>query len=216
MVVFVGQVVEELYQGRRQRRRDVRPRVPRGRVFALLRAVTTAFLHDLNVAIVAEQMARGAPVIFVDFVDYDEVAHHAGPTRPESMRTLDTLDRVLGFLADVAAEVNRDYEIVVVSDHGQSQGEPFEQLTGAALDEVVAALVAERAEPAHVRRLGRAVEHGERAADRRRAVEPRDRRARHGAAADTGRHDGRRSATRPVDRGSRSSWRRPAASRTST
>ncbi len=148
VVVFVGQVVEELYQGRRQRRRDVRPRVPRGRVFALLRAVTTAFLHDLNIAIVAEQMARGAPVIFVDFVDYDEVAHHAGPTRPESMRTLDTLDRVLGFLGDVAGEVNREYEIVVVSDHGQSQGEPFEQLTGQRLDEVVAALVAERAEPA--------------------------------------------------------------------
>jgi uncharacterized membrane protein YvlD (DUF360 family) len=148
VVVFVGQVVEELYQGRRQRRRDVRPRVPRGRVFALLRAVTTAFLHDLNIAIVAEQMARGAPVIFVDFVDYDEVAHHAGPTRPESMRTLDTLDRVLGFLGDVAGEVNRDYEIAVVSDHGQSQGEPFEQLSGQRLDEVVAALVAEHAEPA--------------------------------------------------------------------
>jgi hypothetical protein len=147
VVVFVGQVVEELYQGRRQRRRDVRPRVARGRLFALLRAVTTAFLHDLNIAIVAEQMARGAPVIFVDFVDYDEVAHHAGPTRPESMRTLDTLDRVLGFLADVAREVNRDYEIVVVSDHGQSQGEPFDQLTGQSLNEVVAALVAQHAEP---------------------------------------------------------------------
>lgn len=140
VVVFVGQVIEELYQGRRQRRRDVYPRVVRGRLFALLRGVTTALLHDLNIAIVAEQMARGAPVIFVDFVDYDEVAHHAGPSRPESMRTLDDLDRVLGFLAQVAREVNRRYEIVVVSDHGQAQGEPFAQLCGQTLDELVASL----------------------------------------------------------------------------
>lgn len=140
VVVFVGQVIEELYQARRQRRRDVRPRVTRGRVFALLRGVTTALLHDLNVAIVAEQLARGAPVVFVDFVDYDEVAHHAGPSRPESMRTLDTLDRVLGFLMDVTAETNRRYEIVVLSDHGQTQGEPFGQRNGASLAEIVAQL----------------------------------------------------------------------------
>ncbi len=143
LVVFAGQVLVELYQGRRQRRRDVHPRVDRGRVFALLRAVTAALLHDLNVALVAEQMARGAPVIFVDFLDFDELAHHAGPSRPESMRTLDGLDRVLGFFAEVAAETHRRYEIVVLSDHGQAQGEPFAQLTGRTLDEVVAALASE-------------------------------------------------------------------------
>jgi hypothetical protein len=148
LVVFLGQVIEETYQARRQRRRDVRPRVARGGVFALLRGVTTAFLHDLNVTIVAEQMARGAPVIFVDFVDYDEIAHHAGPSRPESVRTLDGLDRVLRFFEDVAAETNRRYEIVVVSDHGQSQGAPFDQLAGQSLEALVAQLSVDAAEPA--------------------------------------------------------------------
>ncbi len=141
IVVFVGQVITELYQGRRQRRRNVRPRVHRGAVFALLRGVTTALLRDVNVAIVAEQMARAAPVIFVDFVDYDEVAHHAGPSRPESIRTLDGLDRVLLFFERVAAEVGRDYEIVVVSDHGQAQGATFSQLAGQTLHELVESLV---------------------------------------------------------------------------
>ncbi len=141
LVVFGGQVVVETYQARRQRRRDVRPRVKRGGLFALLRAVTTALLRDLNVAIVAEQMSRGAPVIFVDFVDYDELAHHAGPSRPESIRTLDGLDRVLQFFGDVADEVARDYEIVVLSDHGQSQGEPFAQRTGESIHDLVRRLV---------------------------------------------------------------------------
>lgn len=139
-VVFVGQVITERYQARRQRRRDVRPRVGRSRVFALLRALTTSLLHDLNVSIVAEQMAAGRPVVFVDFVDYDEIAHHAGPSRPESMRSLDGLDRVLRFLEEVAAETNRRYEIVVVSDHGQAQGEPFAHLAGRSIEEVVAEL----------------------------------------------------------------------------
>lgn len=146
LVLFVGQVVQEIYQARRQRRRDVRPRVARGGVFALLRSVTTALLHDLNVTLVAEQMARDAPVIFVDFVDYDEIAHHAGPSRPESMRSLDGLDRVLRFFEDVAGEANRRYEIVVLSDHGQAQGTTFAQLTGRSLDSLVTELAADAPE----------------------------------------------------------------------
>lgn len=142
LVVFAGQVVAEWYQSRRQRLRDVQPRVRRGGVFLLLRGVTTVILRDLNVSIVAEQMARGAPAIFVDFIDYDEVAHHAGPSRPESMRTLDGLDRVLGLFERIAQEVGRRYEIVLVSDHGQAQGATFRQLSGASLHDTVAELVA--------------------------------------------------------------------------
>ena len=140
IILFVGQMLTELHQGRRQRRRDVLPRVRRGGVFVMLRGLTTVVLRDLNVSIVSEHMARGAPVIFVDFVDYDEVAHHAGPSRPESMRTLESLDRVLQFFEELAVEVRRDYELVIVSDHGQAQGMTFKQLTGSTLAETVQAL----------------------------------------------------------------------------
>lgn len=143
LVVFVGQMIAEWHQGRRQRLRNVRPRVRRGGIFVFLRGLTTVVLRDLNVSIVAEQMARGASTIFVDFVDYDEVAHHAGPSRPEAMRTLDGLDGVLEFFEEVVREANRDYEIVLVSDHGQSQGATFRQLSGGTLHEVVAALIAD-------------------------------------------------------------------------
>ncbi|MFY0406224.1 alkaline phosphatase family protein [Solicola sp. PLA-1-18] len=142
IVLFLGQMVTEWHQGRRQRLRDVQPRVRRGGVFVLLRGLTTVVLRDLNVSIVAEQMARGTRSVFVDFVDYDEVAHHAGPSRPESMRTLEGLDRVLQFFEQVSAEVARDYTIVVVSDHGQSQGATFLQQDGRTLSQVVEALVA--------------------------------------------------------------------------
>ena len=140
IAVSFGQVLTELFQGRRQRRRDVQPRVHRGFVFAIQRAVTTALLSDLSVAIVAEQVARGAPVIYVDLLTYDEVAHHAGPSRPESMRTLEGLDRMIRLFDDVVRETGQPYEIVVLSDHGQSQGSTFAQLNGGNLHIVVADL----------------------------------------------------------------------------
>lgn len=137
MVLFLGQIIAEWFQGRRQRRRDVRPRVSRSGAFLFLRGITTVLLRDMNVSVVAQQMARGAPVIYVDFVDYDEVAHHAGPSRPETMRTLESLDRIVEFFMDVDTEVGRDYEIALVSDHGQSQGTPFRQINGQTLAEVI-------------------------------------------------------------------------------
>ncbi len=93
--------------------------------FALLRAVTNALLRDLNSALVAESMRRGIRSVYVDYVDYDEVAHHAGMSRPESLAVLDALDQVLGSLERLAAQAPRAYRIVVLSDHGQSQGRPF-------------------------------------------------------------------------------------------
>jgi hypothetical protein len=86
-------------------------------------------------------MSKGAPVIFCDFVDYDEVAHHAGPLRPEAMESLEGLDRVLGTLHRLADSAARRYEIVVLSDHGQSQGATFRQRYGETFEDVVTKLV---------------------------------------------------------------------------
>ncbi|MEP7333552.1 MAG: alkaline phosphatase family protein, partial [Terracoccus sp.] len=80
-------------------------------------------------------------IVFVDFVDYDEIAHHAGPERPEAMRALEGLDTVLGELARAAEAVATDYDFVVWSDHGQSLGATFEQVTGTTLAQRVEALM---------------------------------------------------------------------------
>ncbi len=146
VVLSIGEMLKELQQARRQRRRNVYPRVSRFGSYVVLRAVSNIVLRDLNVALIAEQMGLGAPVIFCDFVDYDEVAHHAGPARPETMQTLEGLDRVLGTLDRISADAARSYDLVVLSDHGQSQGAPFAQRHGERLEQVVHRLTAE--EPA--------------------------------------------------------------------
>jgi hypothetical protein len=157
IVLSVGEMLKEIQQARRQRFRNVFPRVPRTGAYVALRAVTNVLLRDLNISLIAEQMSRGTPVIFCDFVDYDEVAHHAGPLRPEAMQTLEGLDRVVGTLHRLSAVAARRYHIVVLSDHGQSQGATFRQRYGESLDEVVAGLARgacsgrRRAEPSGIR-----------------------------------------------------------------
>ncbi|GAA2090718.1 alkaline phosphatase family protein [Aeromicrobium tamlense] len=141
IVMTVGEVLKELHQGYRQRARDVQPRIPRKGGYVVLRGVTNVLLRKLNLSLVAEEMAHGSPLIFVDFVDYDEIAHHAGPERPESMRAIEGLDGVLGALEGVARSVATRYDLVLVSDHGQSLGAPFSDLAGVSFPEHVAALM---------------------------------------------------------------------------
>ncbi len=137
VLVALGELVKELYQGWQQAVRGVEPRVSRLGWYPVLRAVTNVVLRDLNTTLVAEQLVRGAPVVCVDLVDHDEIAHHAGPLRPESLRALEGLDRVVGLWEQVAAVAPRRYDVVVLSDHGQSLGSTFDQVVGRSfLDEV--------------------------------------------------------------------------------
>ena len=126
----VVEIVKERFQARRQERRKLEPRTHRGWTFAALRAATNGLIRDLNRAVVADEMLRGTKAIYVDYVDYDEIAHHAGMFRPESLAALDGVDRVLSALEAVAAKAPRPYHLVVVSDHGQSQGTPFAARVG--------------------------------------------------------------------------------------
>ncbi|MEU2199361.1 phosphodiesterase [Isoptericola sp. NPDC019482] len=142
VVGTVGEALKEVYQGWQQVVRGVSPRVPRRGWYPVLRAVTNVLLRDLNTSLVAEQLVRGAPVVCVDLVDYDEIAHHAGPLRPESLRALEGLDRVLGLWEEIARGAPRDYRTIVVSDHGQSLGATFEQVVGRSFADEVHRLMA--------------------------------------------------------------------------
>ena len=73
-------------------------------------------------------------------MDYDEIAHHAGVLRPESLEALSAVDDVLHQLEQVASAAPRKYRFVVLSDHGQSQGEIFADRYGEDLAALVARL----------------------------------------------------------------------------
>ena len=141
VVRTVAELAKERWQASRQHRLNILPRVHRGWTFAGLRAATNVLQRDLNTAVIAEEMRKGTKCIYVDYVDYDEIAHHAGMFRPESLAALDGLDRVLSTLERLTAHAARRYHIVVVSDHGQSQGQVFRDRFGVALGKVCTELM---------------------------------------------------------------------------
>ena len=136
-LLVIRDMFSERWHASRQRRLDVRPRIPRSRVYALVRAWATVIQRDLQVASVISDMYAGRPVIYTTFLAYDEVAHHSGIERPDALSTLAALDRQIGRLASVAEGTPRHYELVVLSDHGQSQGDTFLDRYGISLEALV-------------------------------------------------------------------------------
>jgi uncharacterized membrane protein YvlD (DUF360 family) len=137
-----SELSRDRFQARRAIRRDLQPRCHRTWTTALLRCVTNGVLRDLNTVLVAQHMLSGARSIYVDYVDYDEIAHHAGMLRPESLDALERVDDVLRQLEMVASVAPRRYRIVVLSDHGQAQGSTFADRYGEELAALVARLAA--------------------------------------------------------------------------
>ena len=137
VALFIGEVAIELWAAARQRRRDVRPRGHRGGSYPFLRAAVCVFVRDLIVFSVISDVLRGRPAIYATLSSYDEVAHHSGLERHDTLETLRKVDKQLGRIARAARHAPRPYEIVVLSDHGQTQGATFKQRNGYGLDDLV-------------------------------------------------------------------------------
>ncbi|MEM9607584.1 MAG: phage holin family protein [Actinomycetota bacterium] len=135
--LFVADIVREQRSARAARRADVRPRGHRGGTYPLLRASVTVGLTEITTATLAGDIYRGVPIAYADFVGYDEVAHHSGIRRPESLDTLRRTDDHIRRLMLGVPDAPRPYELIVLSDHGQTQGATFLQRHGLTLEELV-------------------------------------------------------------------------------
>jgi uncharacterized membrane protein YvlD (DUF360 family) len=137
VVLYFWEVALELVAAARQRRRDVRPRGHRGGRYPFLRAGMCVFVRDLVVHSVLQDMARGVPAVYATFASYDEVAHHSGLERDDTREALRKLDQRFAMIDGARAYAPRPYRIVVLSDHGQTQGATFKQRNGYGLDDLV-------------------------------------------------------------------------------
>ena len=143
--LFLGEFLKERFQARRTRRAGIRPQMHRGLKYAGMRAASNVLLRDVNTSLIIEEMYRGTNVIYADFTDYDELAHHCGPERVESFEALDGVDAAIATLAKAVEDAPRPYKFVILSDHGQSLGETFKQRYGKSLGEYILELMGGRA-----------------------------------------------------------------------
>jgi uncharacterized membrane protein YvlD (DUF360 family) len=137
LVLFGWEVILEWVAALRAIRRDVQPRGHRGGVYPLMRGALCVFVRDLIVSGVLTDIMRGRPAIYATFSSYDEVAHHSGLERADTLEALRKLDDHFGQIERACHYAPRPYEIVVLSDHGQTQGATFKQRNGYGLDELV-------------------------------------------------------------------------------
>jgi uncharacterized membrane protein YvlD (DUF360 family) len=137
LVLFAWEVVLEWTAATRARRRDVRPRGHRGGIYPLMRGAMCVVVRDLVIFGVLGDMMRGRPAVYATFASYDEVAHHSGLERADTLEALRKLDEQFGRVDAARRYAPRPYEIVVLSDHGQTQGATFKQRNGYGLDDLV-------------------------------------------------------------------------------
>jgi uncharacterized membrane protein YvlD (DUF360 family) len=137
LVLFAWEVILEVIAAARGARRDVRPRGHRGGKYPFIRAVMCVVVRDLIVYGVLSDMMKGRPAVYATFSSYDEVAHHSGLERADTLEALRKLDQQFGRIARARSYAPRPYELVVLSDHGQTQGATFRQRNGYGLEDLV-------------------------------------------------------------------------------
>ncbi len=139
--LYFGDVFRERWQAFNQARKKEEPRIKRGWRYAFVRAATTTVMLEFAQFMLLADMYRGLGSVYCTIFAYDEVAHHSGIDREDSMKVLTRIDSVLGTLMKESANAPRPYHFVILSDHGQSMGANFRQRNNQTLGDLVATLV---------------------------------------------------------------------------
>jgi hypothetical protein len=84
------------------------------------------------------QIVRGEPIVYTTWPGYDTVAHYSGPWSNHALGTLRGFDRLVGSIrAIIETDAPRPYELLLISDHGQSFGATFKMRYGYTLLEFI-------------------------------------------------------------------------------
>lgn len=114
------------------------PRVRRNIRSSVLRAVGNAFLRESTSYFVVEDIVRGIPVIYANYIGYDIVAHHSGPGAWHAISVLTGIDRQIKLInRTIRKKASKPYDIIILSDHGQSACVPFEWRYGKTLAQFI-------------------------------------------------------------------------------
>ncbi|MCG3141959.1 MAG: hypothetical protein HDKAJFGB_03319 [Anaerolineae bacterium] len=145
---FFIEVVKEWWEASAQRRAHKRgdPNAKyvvnaRNPAYAFLRGMMGTLLQDLATYTVIGDIFRGVPAIYALYAGYDDLAHFAGMQSQEAFEMLHETDRYFARIERAMAYAPRPYHILVLSDHGQSQGPTFKGAHGISLEDLVKGLL---------------------------------------------------------------------------
>src|SRR5688572_28908749 len=90
-------------------------------IFPFVRILTNVVVRELQTMAILLDVYLGVPVIYSTFMQYDELAHHFGPTSRQALVDLKRTDKRIREIQRMARVMGgREYDIVVLSDHGMT------------------------------------------------------------------------------------------------
>jgi len=113
-------------------------------LFPFIRIFCNVILREMQTFGVIAEVYAGTPRIYTTYSGYDEIAHHFGPDSWPALKNLQYIDRRIGEIIRAMDHVaGADYLLVILSDHGQTPGYPFQNRFGATLGDAISAFLRE-------------------------------------------------------------------------
>ena len=142
IVLFLWEILLEISSQITHSIRNIRPRIKRGIVYSMVRAGTNIFMSEINTStLIGDMMTGDVDIVYSTYLGYDEIAHHSGVRDKDSFYALRVMDKQIGRLVEAEKYAKRDYQLVIQSDHGQTNGATFTQRYGETFEDFVKGLL---------------------------------------------------------------------------
>ena len=142
VLLFLAEMILEIISQIKHRVLNIRPRIKRGIAYIIVRAVTNVFLREINTStLVGDMLVGDIDVAYSTYLGYDEIAHHSGVRDEDSWFALKGMDKQIRRLVTATKYTPRDYQFVIQSDHGQTNGATFKQRYGESFEDFVKSLL---------------------------------------------------------------------------
>ena len=139
LILFIFDMIMEFASRMRHLFNNIQPRLKwRGLAYYVARAGTNVAMREATtLTLIGDILAGNYNAIYATYMGYDEIAHHSGVEDYDSFYALRQIDRQFKRLEKAMEKSARTYKVIVLSDHGQSNGFTFKEKYGESLNDLV-------------------------------------------------------------------------------
>ena len=107
-------------------------------IFPFIRILSNVVVRELQTMVINLDIYLGVPVIYSTFMQYDELGHHFGPSSRQALSDLRRTDkRIAEIWQMMQAAGGRQYDLVILSDHGMAPAISYRVAYGESLGTTV-------------------------------------------------------------------------------
>src|SRR6185295_6265160 len=107
-------------------------------ILPLVRILSNVVVRELQTMAILLDVYLGVPIIYSTFMQYDELAHHFGPSSFQALRDLRRTDaRIREIRRMIESMGGREYDLVLLSDHGMTPSSSYRVQFGETLGRTI-------------------------------------------------------------------------------